>query len=222
MRAPESPLKVLIVDDHEFTRTGLKYSLEEHPHIQIVGEACNGQEALILNKNSQPDIVLMDIGMPVMNGIFATQQIKADYPDTKIIVLTSRQLSEEIYASLAAGADAYCIKDITTDKLLYVMETVSDGAIWLDPAIARVVTSALPQISPEKCIPKRQAYNVELTDREREVLNCIAQGKSNKDIADTLHLSIHTVKTYVSSLIYKLAVDDRTQVALKAIQDGLV
>lgn len=221
----ENLLKLLIVEDHEFTRTGLKYTLQSQIGLQVVGEAGNGLEAIASARETQPDVILMDIGMPQMDGITATQLIKEKHPEMKVIMLTSRQLSEEIFAALSSGADAYCMKDISVEKLIHVFEAVLDDAVWLDPVIARIVTSALPGSATgesSKSPQKRQSYNTELTDREREVLNYIAQGKANKDIAETMSLSIHTVKTYVRSLIQKLAVDDRTQVALKALKEGLV
>jgi DNA-binding NarL/FixJ family response regulator len=215
----EKLIKILIVEDHEFTRTGLKYSLQNQDSIQVVSEAENGLEAIQRANDSNPDIILMDIGMPQMDGIAATQAIKAEHPEMKIIMLSSRQFSEEIFAALSSGADAYCMKDISLEKLLHVFETVMDDAVWLDPAIARIVATGL---SSTKTPAKRQSYNTELTDREQEVLAYIAQGKANKDIACSMGLSIHTVKTYVRSLIQKLAVDDRTQVALKALKEGLI
>lgn len=218
----ETPLKMLIVEDHEFTRTGLKYSFQDQAGLEVAGEAGNGLEAIAFVELNQPDIILMDIGMPQMDGITATQAIKAKFPNLKVVMLTSRQFSEEIYAALGAGADAYCMKDITTERLIHVLETVIDGAVWLDPTIARIVASALPLPNPEREPQKRHSYNVELTEREKEVLSYIAQGKANKDIADSMSLSIHTVKTHVRSLIQKLAVDDRTQAALKAVQEGLI
>jgi DNA-binding NarL/FixJ family response regulator len=223
------PIKILLVEDHEFTRTGLKYSLADKDNLSIVGEACNGEEALLLADSLKPNLILMDIGMPKMDGVTATQIIKERHPEIKIVMLTSRQFKEEIFAALSAGADAYCMKDISTERLLQVLETVQDGALWLDPAIARLVSSGLPSKESQETLAnaqnqqKRQgAYGNDLTDRERDVLQRIAQGKANKDIAEELSLSIHTVKTHVRSLIQKLAVDDRTQAALKAVQEGLV
>ncbi|MEB3285962.1 MAG: response regulator transcription factor [Vampirovibrionales bacterium] len=248
MNKPEMPIKILIAEDHEFTRTGLAYSFQAHPQYLIVGEAENGLEALAEVEARRPDIVLMDIGMPEMDGINATQKIKAQFPDVKVIMLTSRQFSEEIYASLAAGADAYCMKDITTDKLLQVIEVVMEGAMWLDPAVARAVVNALPhmqsgqaivsgRVSEDRPLERYQqvpqsahqfgqhrgpAYNTDLTEREVEVLQSIAAGRSNKDIAEHLSISVNTVKSHVRNLIQKLSVDDRTQAAVKALQEGLI
>lgn len=213
------PYTVLVCDDHVFTRTGLAYALQGQDGIRVVGEAGNGEEALALCQSLQPDIVLMDIGMPVIDGITATIEIKKQMPSIKILMLTSRQVKDEVYAALSAGADAYCMKDISTERLCQVFETVSEGGLWLDPVIARMVVCALPKNASEN---SEHPMGIMLTPREMEVLRQISIGKSNKEIAHDLKLSIHTVKSHVRSLLQKLAVDDRTQMALKAVQDGLL
>jgi DNA-binding NarL/FixJ family response regulator len=218
-------LKILIAEDHELSRNGIIVGLKKKSQMVVVGEAENGEEAVRLAFEHHPDIVLMDIGMPVMDGIEATQQIKKQFPKMKIIMLTSHQDGEEVYASLAAGADAYCMKDIKIDRLIQVLEMVADGAVWFDPAIAELVMKALPVKLPEKSKTSqvsRHRYNADLTDRELEVLELLVNGKSNKEIAEILAITIHTVKAHVCNIIQKLAVDDRTQAAVKAIRDGLV
>jgi DNA-binding NarL/FixJ family response regulator len=219
-------LRVLIVEDHELARYGLSMSLSDRENITIVGEAENGQHGVEQTLKEKPDIVLMDIGMPVINGIMATQQIKSQLPEIKVIMLTSMSNPEEVLASLAAGADAYCMKEIKLDRLAQILEMVMEGAIWLDPHIARLVMEALPGSATnssdagEKQVKRR--YNTELTDREQEVLKLIVSGKSNKEIAQILNVSNHTAKAHVGNIIQKLAVDDRTQVAVKALKDGLI
>lgn len=223
-------LRVLIAEDHELARYGLALALEEHARFTMQGEAENGAQALDMVAENPPDIVLMDIGMPIMDGITATQRIKEQFPEVKVVMLTSHKEGEEIYASLAAGADAYCLKDIKIDRLCQVMEMVMEGALWLDPAIARLVVEALPggnsaTVEQERSVvgyQHRKRYNTELTDREQEVLNLIVAGKSNKEIANLLKVTTHTAKAHVCSIIQKLAVDDRTQVAVKALREGLV
>lgn len=223
---PAQPLRVLIVEDHELARYGLSMALSDRGNITIIGEAENGQQGLELALAEKPDIVLMDIGMPVMNGITATQEIKSRLPNVKVVMLTSLSNQEEVLASLAAGADAYCMKEIKLDRLAQVMEMVMDGAIWLDPTIARLVMQSLPtsvnglETSGDKQSKRR--YNTELTERELEVLKLIVSGKSNKEIALILGVSSHTAKAHVGNIIQKLAVDDRTQVAVKALTDGLI
>jgi DNA-binding NarL/FixJ family response regulator len=210
------------VDDQEVTRTGLSYGLQaKAKHLDIVGEAENGEQALTLVQEKKPHVVLMDIQMPVMDGITATRQIKAHSQEVKVIMLTSYSVEEEVYASLAGGADAYCLKDIKMELLLHVMGFVVDGGSWLDPAIARMVFNALPsKQQPGK--ETRKQYNTNLTEREMEVLELIVAGNSNKEIAQILGLSMHTVKTHVCNIIQKLAVDDRTQAAVKALQSGMI
>jgi len=220
-------LRVLIVEDHELARYGLSMAFSEREGIQIVGEAENGKEGVELALTEKPDIILMDIGMPLLNGIEATLAIKAKLPATKVVMLTSLNNQEEVLASLSAGADAYCLKEIKIDRLHQVLEMVMEGAIWLDPSIARIVMQALPDASSpaeaaESEKPSKRRYNTELTEREMEVIKLIVAGKSNKEIALTLGVSIHTSKAHVANIIQKLAVDDRTQVAVKALQDGIV
>lgn len=229
-------LKILIVEDHELTRFGLSMALAQQERIEIVGEAENGKEGVALAQAHHPDIVLMDIGMPVMNGVEATRLIKEALPDTRVVMLTSIHNHEEVMAALAAGADAYCMKEIKIDRLFQVLEMVMEGALWLDPAIARMVMQNLPIgagtliDSPVSAAPEgdgaqpasRVRYNTELTSRELEVLKLIVDGKSNKEIALLLGVSDHTAKAHVANIIHKLAVDDRTQVAVKALREGLV
>lgn len=226
-------LKLLIVEDHELTRFGLSMALAQQENLEVVGEAENGKQGLELALSLRPDIVLMDIGMPLMNGIEATNKIKAANPEIKIIMLTSIHNHEEVMAAMAAGADAYCMKEIKIERMFQVIEMVIDGAIWLDPAIARLVMQNLPigslpvlsnasEERAESSKATRTRYNTELTERELEVLSLIVDGKSNKQIANLLNVSDHTAKAHVANIIHKLAVDDRTQVAVKALREGLV
>jgi DNA-binding NarL/FixJ family response regulator len=220
-----TPLKILIAEDHELSRMGLSISLQKKTNFQIVAEAESGDLAVKLATQHKPNVILMDIGMPIMDGIEATQQIKKAHPEIKIIMLTSHSEGEGVYASLAAGADAYCLKEIKLERLIQVIEMVNEGAVWLDPAIAQTVLKALPLNLPERLKtggqPKSQ-YSVDLTEREMEVLEQIVEGKSNKEIASLLFITIHTVKAHVCNIINKLAVDDRTQAAVKALRDGLI
>jgi len=234
----QQDIRLLIVEDHELARYGLSMALSDRERIQVVGEAQNGQEGVELALTEKPDVVLMDIGMPVMDGITATRLIKQELPEVKVIILTSLNNPEEVLASLAAGADAYCMKDIKIDRLHQVLDMVLEGAIWLDPAIARLVMQSLPgegtkpegeaassstdAVAEEKTAHSKRRYNTELTEREYEVLKLIVGGKSNKEIAALLKVSSHTAKAHVANIIQKLAVDDRTQVAVKALKEGLV
>jgi DNA-binding NarL/FixJ family response regulator len=215
--------KVLIVDDHELTRNGLLFGFKaEGAAYEVIGEAKNGEEAVKMAPKA--DLILMDMAMPVMDGVEATRCIKTAHPNIKVIVLTSRQEETEIYAALAAGADAYCLKDIVTSRLLQVMDMVLDGGFWLDPLIASLVLGTirlkLPQ--PGKVGPARQSYRQDLTERELEVLSLLVDSKNNKEIAEILQVSVHTAKAHVANIIQKLAVDDRVEAALKAMREGLI
>jgi DNA-binding NarL/FixJ family response regulator len=215
--------RVLIVEDHELSRVGLSVALKRSGAVHVIGEATNGQEAIHMANQLKPDLILMDIGLPLIDGINATKTIKQNNPDIKVVMLTSHDTGNEVLASLSSGADAYCLKDIKLERLMNVIESVMDGAIWLDPAVAAFVTKALNFNQPTKM---SKASNPEsdfgLTQRELEVLSKIVEGKSNKEIGEELFITIHTVKAHVCNIIQKLSVDDRTQAAVKAIQDGLI
>lgn len=230
--APSTPIRVLIAEDHELTRDGLSYALPRQGAFTVVGCAENGQKAVTLAQSATPDAILMDIGMPQMDGIAATKLIKEQSPDVKVLMLTSHQYPEEVFAALASGADAYCLKDTSIERLAQIIQLVCDGGTWLDPVIAEMVLQALPQsagrptaTAPEAAPPagpERVKYRTELTERELDVLREIVNGRSNKEIAQALEISLHTVKTHVCNIIQKLAVDDRTQAAIKALRDNLV
>jgi DNA-binding NarL/FixJ family response regulator len=248
MSVVSPPFKILVAEDHELARYGLCMALEEKPNLSVVGEAEDGVQAMAMAETLNPDIILMDIGMPVMDGITATQKIKEKYDHIKVIMLTSHKDEEEVYAALAAGADAYCMKDIKIERLAQVVEMVMEGALWMDPAIAQIVLKSvhpnptgseqtLATDAEKKPLVKsssgngdslksssssRKRYNTHLTDRELEVLKLIVDGKSNKEIALILEVTSHTAKAHVCNIIQKLAVDDRTQVAVKALKEGLL
>lgn len=221
--------RVLIVEDQELVRFGLSMSLSNHDGIAVIGQAENGKQGVEIALKERPDVVLMDIAMPVMDGVKATQELKRQAPEIRVIMLTSNNASDEVLACLAAGADAYCLKDIRMERLFQVIDMVMEGAIWLDPAIARLVMQTLPAVHEEpnqdaaqEKANSRVRYNADLTEREREVLQLIVEGKSNKEIAAHLNVTVHTAKAHVANIIQKLSVDDRTQVAVKALRDGLI
>ncbi|MGD9581269.1 MAG: LuxR C-terminal-related transcriptional regulator, partial [Vampirovibrionia bacterium] len=167
-----------------------------------------------------PNVILMDLGMPNMNGIEATSEIKKKYPDMRVIILTSHDDEEEVLAAFAAGADAYCMKDIPPERLIQAIESVNDGVVWLDPSIAEIVLSFVPSSAPKKNTQIIEDLN--LTPREVEVLKLIVDGRSNADIAYDLTVSMHTVKTHISNILSKLGVNDRTQAAVKAMKENIV
>jgi NarL family two-component system response regulator LiaR len=208
-------ITVVIVDDHTIVRQGLRTYLELQPDILVVGEAANGNEAMAIVRDNLPDIVLMDLVMPVMDGVDATRAITGISPSTRVIVLTSFSEDEKVFASIKAGAQGYLMKDVLPSDLVAAIRTVNRGEAQLDPEIARKVMQEFA--NPQPATPKH-----DLTDRELEVLRLIAQGKSNKDISEDLVLSEKTVKTHVSNILQKLHLSDRTQAAVFALRQKIV
>ncbi|MDB9519569.1 response regulator transcription factor [Roseofilum reptotaenium CS-1145] len=210
-----TPLRVLIVEDDPMMQLGLEQTLTEFPHLEIIGQAEDGYLGVQAAKQLKPDLVVMDIGLPRLDGIAATQKIKAELPHTRVVMLTSHTTENEIIAALSSGADAYCIKGANVDRLLAAISAAQEGATYLDPQIARQVISHLKPPTPQGNIAN-------LSERESEVLKLMVEGYSNPQIAEQLYLSPNTVKTHVRGIMNKLAVDDRVQVAVKALREGLV
>jgi DNA-binding NarL/FixJ family response regulator len=219
-----TPIQVILVEDHELTRKGMVYLLSETVDIEVVGVAQDGQEAVDMLESIKPDIILMDIVLPILNGIEATKRIKAKYPEIKVIILTSYGEQEKVFSAFAAGAEGYCMKDIKEELLVQVIRLVKDGAIWLDPAIAGFIMKVLPLISQMmKTLENRVEADIfELTEREKEILILISQGLNNKDISARLEISPFTVKNHVSSIIQKLSVEDRVQAVVLALHKGII
>jgi DNA-binding NarL/FixJ family response regulator len=217
-------VNVLIVEDHEITRVGLRLTLEQVPGFKVIGEACDGRAALVKVQELSPHVVLMDIGLPIMDGIEATQEIKVQFPDVRVIMLTSHDNDQDIFAALAAGADGYCLKEITSEQLSMAIRTVSEGAAWLDPGVASRVLRAVgtASLSSGDSARVQTAGGSPLSQREVDVLRLVVEGLSNQEIAERLCLSIETVKTHMRHIMEKLAVSDRTQAAVKAMREGLV
>lgn len=217
-------VKVLMVEDHKLMRVGLKSLFEEFPEIQIVAEAESAKEAIEKIRITKPDVVLMDIGLPDINGIEATKKILEQFEDIKIIMLTSHTTEQEVLDSLAAGASAYVLKDINTEVLMMIIKTVKDGAMWLDPKIVPIIREKNAGVIPQRQLSRAnfKAQHSNLTEREYEVLKLVVDGKSNNEIAQALTISEHTAKAHVCNIIQKLVVDDRTQAAVKALKEGLV
>lgn len=209
-------IKVLIADDHHVVRRGLVFFLKTQPEIEIIGEAKNGREAVEMMQMNQPDVVLMDLDMPVMNGIEATRQIKASCPEVKIMILTSFSDQDHVIPAIEAGASGYQLKDIEPDILVQAIIQLMKGENQLHPK----ATSHLLTHLTNKNSTERQPLE-ELTKRELEVLREVAKGKSNKEIASSLYITEKTVKTHVSNLLSKLELADRTQAALYAVRHGI-
>ena len=194
---------------------GLEQFLEEYDSFEIVGRADNGYSGIALTLDLKPDLVVMDIGLPQLDGIAATQQIKQKSPEVRVVMLTSHTADVEMIAALASGADAYCIKGTSLEQLAVAINCAYQGAAYLDPQIARRVIGHL------QCTPPASPA-VDLSNREFDVLRLIVEGKSNAEIASKLFLSVSTVKTHLRSIMNKLSVDDRVQVAVTALRTGLV
>jgi NarL family two-component system response regulator LiaR len=221
---PKETIKVLVVDDHAVVRQGLRTFLElqDDPPvlpIEVVGEAANGVEAVDLARRLQPDVVLLDLVMPEMDGIEATSRILEDSPLSRVIILTSFGDEDKVFPAIRAGAQGYLLKDIAPNDLVQSVRAVYLGQVQLHPDIARKLMSAVAtQEEPGSRAPTSIG---ELTERELEVLRLIAEGLNNREIADKLVISDKTVKTHVSSILSKLHLGDRTQAAIYALRHGL-
>lgn len=220
----ESILNVIIIEDFKLTRVGLRCALNANPDINVVAECDNAITGLKLIEQHKPEVVLMDLGLPDMNGIEATIQVKKMLPDVKIIALTSHDREEEVLAALASGANGYCLKDIDPVKLADVVRDVASGVCWIDPQVAQLVLNAFPKPENTSLLPSKAGSNarVPLTEREYEVLKHLVMGKSNTEIAKELIVSVHTAKAHVCSILQKMCVNDRVQAAVKAVREGLV
>jgi len=211
------PITVMIVDDHEMVRKGARGYLEAQPEIEVVAEAESGEEALRLAREHIPDVVLMDLVMPGMDGVEATRKVKDVSPRTQIIILTSFHDDEHIFPALQAGAISYLLKDVKAQELVEAIQRASKGEATLHP---RVAARLIKQFSHRES--ERQSLFTELTEREVEVLTLIAKGFTNQKIAEDLVISVGTVKGHVSNILSKLHLADRTQAAVYAWQEGIV
>lgn len=210
---------ILIVEDHELTRFGLKTTFEGLDFIGTIFEAEYAQKAFDIIANNKIDIIIMDLGLPNINGIDATKKIRSQNSEVKVVILTSHNDEKEVLDSLKAGANAYCSKEINPARLAEVVRSVLDGAAWFDPSISHVVLKAATNTNITSPSAKSD-YN--LTSREAQILKLITQGYSNNEIAKELFVSINTTKAHVASILQKLEVDDRLQAALKALKDKIV
>ncbi|MBS1992433.1 MAG: response regulator transcription factor [Cyanobacteria bacterium SZAS LIN-3] len=236
-------INILLVEDHALTRMGLKAAFRRTSDICVIGEAANGEEAIEKARELSPNVILMDVGMPVMDGIQASRHIVAEFPHMKIVMLTQHDNDSDILASLAAGASGYCLKDVEPERLYTAVRSVNAGDAWLDSTIASrvlrhysmpaamapassdaAVSVAAPEpvaAAPFEDVTDRPAPDA-LSVRELEVLKLIVDGMSNQEIADKLTISLATAKTHVRNILNKLAVDDRTQAAVHAMRRRLV
>lgn len=230
-------IRVVLIEDHDLTRFGLRTALQQQSEVEWVGEAVNGAEGVQLIAAQRPDVSIVDLGLPDMDGIELTARVKQAQIPSKILILTLQDNEDAVLAAFAAGADSYCMKNTSFERLVEAVKITHEGNAWIDPAIARIVlsqtqnpqpptlrssqpqttsTSRHPPANPEL----RETYS--LTERELEVLQLIVDGYSNADIAAKLFITVGTVKTHVRNILNKLCADDRTQAAVRALRSGLV
>lgn len=241
-----SKVSVVLIEDHDLSRIGLCAALKQYEDVEVIGNAANGNDGLQKVKTHQPDVALVDIGLPDIDGIEVTQKLKqhqASNPDfkTKVLMLTMHSSEDSVMAAFAAGADSYSLKDVSMDNLVQAIRNTHEGNAWIDPAIARIVlkqvqtnkiaansaniSSATDDTQAITAVAEEYQQLIEtypLTDRELEVLELIVAGCSNADISAKLYITVGTVKTHVCHILNKLCADDRTQAAVRALRAGLV
>lgn len=236
-------IRITLIEDHDLTRVGMRTALQQRG-FNVIGEAANATDGLKLLETAKPDVAIVDIGLPDMDGIELTRRFKqaqaeteeTPAAETKVLILTLQDNDDIVLAAFAAGADSYCMKDVSLDSLAEALRVTNSGNSWIDPAIARVVLHQARQGSPDgdsaesKTVAIHAAepeYNqiieaYPLTERELEVLQLIVDGCSNAAIAEKLYITVGTVKTHVRNILNKLCADDRTQAAVRALRSGLV
>lgn len=238
-----SDISIVLIEDHDLTRMGLKAALQSHGGLQVIGEAEKGKEGLKLLEKVKPDVAVIDIGLPDIDGIeltrkFKEYQAKTGHSNTKILILTMNDTEDAVLAAFAAGADSYYMKETSINKLTEAIQASHSGNSWIDPAIANVVLQKMKSGLPMETAPSDQAKTVKiealeteyeqvletypLTQRELEILELIVEGCSNSQIAERLYITVGTVKTHVRNILNKLCADDRTQAAVRALRSGLV
>ncbi|WP_204102327.1 MULTISPECIES: response regulator transcription factor [Spirulina sp. CCY15215] len=222
-------IRVVLIEDHDLTRMALKTALQERSEVDCIGEATKGKEGLQLVQNLVPDVAIVDIGLPDLDGIELTRQLKATPIATKILILTLQDNEEAVMTAFAAGADSYCMKDTKLEWLLDAIKTTHQGNAWIDPAIARIVLSCArnsnsvrSHFASHSASNSSRTENYYLTERELEVLQLIVEGYSNAEIAKALYITVGTVKTHVRNILNKLCANDRTQAAVQALRSGIV
>jgi DNA-binding NarL/FixJ family response regulator len=236
----EQPIRIAIVEDHELTRMGLEAALQRREGMEVVGDAANGYQGLNLLNSKKPDVAIVDIGLPDIDGIEMIKLFREHQGETpcatKILILTMHKSQDSVMAAFAAGADAYCMKDINMDKLEEAIRSIHEGNPWIDPTIASIVLQQLRQNSPTPTLATEKTIQIKalqgeyaeivgnagLTDREIEILQLIVRGYSNAEISEQLFVTVGTIKTHVRHILNKLCVDDRTHAAVLALRAGLI
>lgn len=235
-------IRVALIEDHDLTRFGIRAILQQQPDIEIVGEARDAKSGLKLLESTRPDVAIVDVGLPDMTGIELTQRFKKSQAaeestsKTGVLIMTMQDDESVVLAAFAAGADSYCMKDTSFNRLSEAVKTTAEGNAWIDPAIARIVLHQVQAPPDQAAAPASSTININrlsdednemmltypLTERELEVLRLIVDGCSNAQIAEKLYITVGTVKTHVRNILNKLCADDRTQVAVRALRAGLV
>jgi DNA-binding NarL/FixJ family response regulator len=238
-----SDISIVLIEDHDLTRMGLKAALQSHYGLQVIGEAANANQGLKILETTKPDVAVIDIGLPDMDGIeltrrFRNYQGETGQSNTKILILTMNDTEDAVLAAFAAGADSYYMKETSINKLTEAIQATYAGNSWIDPAIANVVLKKMKSGFPSETVPSDKPKTVKigalpteyeqvletypLTQRELEILELIVDGCSNSQIAEKLYITVGTVKTHVRNILNKLCADDRTQAAVRALRSGLV
>lgn len=215
-------IRVVIADDQALFREGLRTLLSTRPEVEVVGEAVNGLEVLAVAAHERPSVVLMDLRMPVMDGIQATARMRERFPDIPVLVLTTFDDDASLFGALRAGAAGYLLKDVSSDTLIAALQAATRGESFLQSTVTGRVVAAFARLMEEGRGVRAEALVLPLSPREREILGLLGTGASNKEIADRLCLAEGTVKNHVTNILSKLDVRDRTQAALRARQLGLV
>lgn len=222
-------IKTLLVEDHELTRLGLSMILSKEAEIELIGEADNGLKGVELAKRLNPDVIVMDIGLPQVDGIEATRRIKSYNPDCKILIFTSKDSEDDIFDAFKSGADGYVMKDTSSEQFCTAIKSVYQGVAWLDPAIAKLVLTNIQSPKNRPAFNSSDGINYQagkelygLTEREMEVLSLIVEGLTNSQIAENLTITTYTAKAHVHSVLQKLSAGTRAKATQKAITEGLV
>lgn len=218
----DKKIKVLLVEDHAMVRMGLQVCLSQSDKVELIGEAEDGLKGIDMAKRLVPDVILMDIGLPYIDGIEATKKLKEAKISSKILIFTSRDSEDDIFAAFQAGADGYIMKGASQEQTINAICAVNDGVAWLDPSIAKLVLGSIQKTTSAE-EGKSLAKNVyDLTERELEVLALIVEGLTNPEIAERLIISRSTAKTHVHSILQKLCINDRTKAAIFAVKNGMI
>jgi DNA-binding NarL/FixJ family response regulator len=215
-------IRILLVDDQALFREGMRTLLSVRPELDVVGEASNGREAVEAAGRLKPDVVLMDLRMPVLDGVGATRILRQENPECQVIVLTTFDDDEHIFEGLRAGAAGYLLKDVSSDQLVEAIQAAAKGNSFLEPSVAAKVIAEFARLTEQSSASKEHILVEPLSDRETEILMVVATGASNREIADRLFIAEGTVKNHLTHILGKLGVRDRTQAVLRAKELGLI